>query len=115
MAVESKPLFHLEVLRQQVRSFNLSEQTAAWQPKLQHWASLIATGRADHLKETALLPDFLTDIFCGLLGYTGPAGTTDMYTLSRERHVEVDGKFADAMLGRFQKDKEQFMMKAMRA
>ena len=108
MAVESKPLFHPEVLRQQVRAFDLPEQTDAWQPKLQHWADLIASGRADHLKETALLPDSLTDIFCGLLGYTGPAATADTYTLSRERHVEVDGKFADAVLGRFQKDTAQF-------
>ena len=109
MAVESKPLFHPEVLRQQVRSFKLPEQTAAWQPKLQHWASLIASGRADELKETALLPDFLTDFFCGLLGYTGPAEGADTYTVSRERHVEVDGEFADAVLGRFRKDKEQFV------
>jgi hypothetical protein len=50
MAVESKPLFHPEVLRQQVRSFYLPEQTAAWQPKLQHWAGLIASGRADDFK-----------------------------------------------------------------
>ena len=41
--------------------------------QLQHWAGLIASGRADDFKETALLPDFLSDIFCGLLGYTGPA------------------------------------------
>src|SRR5208337_3174753 len=75
MAVESKPLFHPEVMRQQVRSFNLPESVADWQPKLQHWAGLIASGRADDFKETALLPDFLTDIFCGLLGYTGPADT----------------------------------------
>jgi hypothetical protein len=82
-------------------------------------------------KETALLPDFLADLFRGLLGYTGPVGAsgvaddvsrrylpgepsapTDVggyYTLSRERHVEVDGKVADAVLGRFQKDKEQFV------
>jgi len=45
MAVESKPLFHPEVLRQQVRAYNLPEQTTAWQPKLQHWAGLIASGR----------------------------------------------------------------------
>jgi hypothetical protein len=74
MSVESKPLFHPEVIRQQVRAFDPSAHVAACQPKLQHWASLIATGRADEFKETALLPDFLTDIFCGLLGYTGPAG-----------------------------------------
>ena len=68
MALESKPLFHPEVLRQQVRSFNLPDQTAAWQLKLQEWANLIASGHADDFKETALLPDYFTDIFCGLLG-----------------------------------------------
>ena len=35
----------------------------------------LASGRADEFKETALLPDFLSDIFCGLLGYTGPAAS----------------------------------------
>ena len=90
MALESKPLFHPEVIRQQVRSFTLPECAADWQPKLDHWAGLIASGRADDFNETALLPDFLTDIFCGLLGYTGPAGASDTFTFSRERHVEVD-------------------------
>jgi hypothetical protein len=60
-----------------VRSFNLPEQTAAWQPKLQAWARLVDSGRADDFKETALLPDFLTDIICGLLGYTGPAAAAN--------------------------------------
>jgi SAM-dependent methyltransferase len=109
MALESKPLFHPEVIRQQVRAFSLPECVGDWLPKLQHWAGLIASGRADDFKETALLPDFLTDIFCGLLGYTGPAASADTFTFSRERHVEVDGKVADAVLGRFQKDKEQFV------
>src|SRR5208282_3391919 len=110
MAVESKPLFHPEVLRQQVRSFLLPEQNAALQPKLEHWAELIRSGRADQFKESELLPDFLTDFFCGLLGYTGPAEGADTYTVSRERHVEVEVEFADAVLGRFQKGKEQFVM-----
>lgn len=110
MAVESKPLFHPEVLRQQVRSFKLPERVGGLLPKLQHWAELIGSGRADDFKETDLLPDFLTDIFCTLLGYTRPAGPTDSFTLSREKHVEVDGKFADAVLGHFQKDREQFIV-----
>src|ERR1019366_2049049 len=42
-------------------------------------------------------------------GYTGPAASADTFTFSRERHVEVDGKVADAVLGRFQKGKEQFV------
>ena len=115
MALESKPLFHPEVLRQQVRAFTLPERVVGWQPKLQHWAGLIASGRADAFKETALLPDFLTDIFCGLPGCTGPAESPGTFTFSRERHVEVDGKVADPVLGRFRKDKEQFMMKPMPA
>jgi hypothetical protein len=45
----------------------------------------------------------MTDIFCGLLGYAGPAEAADTYTLSRERHVEADSEFANAVLGRFQK------------
>src|ERR1035438_7478669 len=114
MALESKPLFHPEVFRQQVRAFNLPERVGDWQPKLQHWAGLIASGRADDFKETALLPDFLTDIFCGLLRDSrpptpAPAASADTFTFSRERHVEVDGKVADAVLGRFQKGKEQFV------
>jgi hypothetical protein len=136
-APETKPRFHPEVLRQQVRAFNLPERVENWQPKLQEWARLIASGRADDFKETALLPDFLADIFCGLLDYTAPVGPADPHnshnshnshlsgtgpaespdtsTFSRERHVEVDGKVADAVLGRFQKDKEQFVMGPMPA
>ena len=57
MALESKPLFHPEVLRQQVRSFNLPDQTVAWLPKLQEWARLITSGRADEFKESELLAD----------------------------------------------------------
>jgi len=103
MAVESRPLFHPEVIRQQVRSFNLPERVQTSRAELQHWADLLASGRAGDFKESDLLPDFLTDIFCHLLGYTRPAGPADTFTLSRERHVEVDGKFADAVLGLFHK------------
>jgi hypothetical protein len=106
MAVESKPLFHPEVIRQHLRSFVLPE--AVDRSRLKHWADLIASGQANKMKETDLLPDFLTDIFCNLLGYTRPAGSPDLYTLSRETHVEVDGQFADAVLGRFQPDAKKF-------
>ncbi len=53
------------------------------------------------MKETELLPDFLRDVFGELLGYTGPAAGGDLYTLKREALVQVDGKYADAALGRF--------------
>src|SRR4051812_18972984 len=110
MSVESKPLFHPEVIRQQLRSFTLPGHLASHQPRLSHWSDFIASGRADQFKETDLLPDFITDFFCNLLGYTRPAGPTESFTLSRETHVEVDGQFADAVLGHFQGDEKKFIV-----
>jgi hypothetical protein len=66
--------------------------------QLADWASLLGTGRANQFKEQELLPEFLTVYFHGVLGYTGPADSPGRYTLSREHHVQVDGKFADAVL-----------------
>lgn len=68
--------------------------------KLGHWADLITSGRIDGFREQEILRDFLGDVFVGLLGYQGPAGH-ERYTIRYERHVEVDGKFADAVLGEF--------------
>ena len=61
--MESKPLFHPEVIRQQVRAFNLPERVQGLLPNLEHWAELLRSGRADEFKESELLPDVLTDIF----------------------------------------------------
>ena len=73
-------------------------------------ASFIASGRADDFKETDLLPDFITDFFCDLLGYSRPAAGSDTFTLSREKHVEVDGEFVDAVMGRFYPDREELIV-----
>jgi hypothetical protein len=110
MAVELKPLFNPEIVRQRLLGFALPASVEVASPRLQHWAALIASGKADTFKETELLPEFLTDIFGQLLGYTGPAGPGDSFTLSREAHVEVDGQFADAVLGRFSTGKKKFVV-----
>ncbi len=110
MAVETKPLFNPELVRREVHAFTLPESAESALPRLQHWADLISSGKADTLKETALLPEFLTDIFGQLLGYTGPAGAGDSFTLLRETHVEVDGQFADAALGRFTSETKKFIV-----
>jgi hypothetical protein len=99
--LEAKPLFRPDVLRTHVNTFNLPERVEAVAPKLTHWAELLSSRRADSFKEQEILPDFLTDFFCGLLGYSRPADGQPRYTISREKHVEVDGKFADAVLGYF--------------
>jgi len=110
MASELKPLFNPEIVRQRLLAFTLPDSLEAARPRVRHWGDLIASGKADAIKETALLPEFLTDIFGQVLGYTGPAGSGDSYTLSRETHVEVDGQFADAVLGRFTSAEKHFIV-----
>ncbi len=99
--MERKPLFRPDVMHQHLVAFPLPESVTAFRPSLTHWADLLGSGRADKLNEKELLPDFLTDFFVGLLGYTRPADGGRRYTLSREKRVQVDGKYADAVLGDF--------------
>jgi hypothetical protein len=96
-----KPLFRADALRPKLATFVWPPEVEAARPKLAHWAGLLGSGQADAKKETELLPDFIGDVFGDLLGYTGPASGMPVYTLKREALVEVDGKFADAALGRF--------------
>jgi hypothetical protein len=110
MAFELKPLFNPEIVRQRLLGFTLPDSVELALPRVRHWAELIASGKADAFKETELLPEFISDIFGQLLGYTGPAGPGDSFTLSREAHVEVDGQFADAVLGRFAAGKKKFIV-----
>ena len=110
MPVEAKPLFRPDVLRPHLMAFQLPAHVPGCRPKLKHWADLISSGRADSFKEREILPDFLTDFFCGLLAYTRPADGGERYTISRERLVEVNGKFADAVLGDFGDGKAQFVV-----
>lgn len=97
MPVEAKPLFRPDVLRSHLSGFQVPAVDAA---KLNHWASEISSGRVDRFGEQEILPHFLNDFFVGILGYTGPAGK-DRYTLGFERFVQVEGEFADAVLGDF--------------
>jgi hypothetical protein len=110
MAVESKPLFHPEVIRQHLRMFTMPESVAASLPKLQEWAALISSDRADKQKESELLSEFFIDIFCNLLGYTTPVSGGDHYTFSQQTHVVVDGQKADGVLGRFSEGKQEYIV-----
>ncbi|MBL8793748.1 MAG: hypothetical protein JNM56_07580 [Planctomycetia bacterium] len=107
MPLEAKPLFRPDVLRPHLAAFELPPRVADCRQELADWATLLGSPDADKKKEKELLPDFLTDFFYHLLGYTGPA-SGPVYTMSREQHVVVDGKFADAALGRFGQGKDQF-------
>ena len=99
MPAVDKPLFRPEAIRPHLKTFEPTGTAIAARPKLAEWADKLGSGKLDKAKETELLPEYLTDVFAGVLGYAGrPA---DPYTLRREALVKVDGKFADAGLGRF--------------
>lgn len=99
MPVEAKPLFRNDVLGPRLHGFHLAGDVAAMQQTLGRWAGLLWSPEAETLKEQELLPDFLTDVFCGILGYRRAVDNKERYSFSREKHVQVDGKFADAVLG----------------
>jgi Eco57I restriction-modification methylase/Putative RNA methylase family UPF0020 len=99
--VEAKPIFRPDVVRLPLLGFSLPEQVAHQREKLKKWAAIIATGSVDAHKEQEILGDFINDVFCELLGYTRAVDNPRRYTISREKHVQANGKFADAVLGEF--------------
>src|SRR3954470_15659390 len=101
MPVERKPLFRSEVLAPRAAAMTLDAGAEPAREILRKWARLLDSPKAEELTESELLPDFLTDSFYRVLGYRGPAAAGERHTLKRETRVEVDGKFADAVLGDF--------------
>jgi hypothetical protein len=79
----------------------LPEHVAQLRPKLEKWAEIIATGSVDAHKGQEILGDFINDVFCELLGCVRAVDNPKRYTISREKHVQANGRFADAVLGEF--------------
>jgi hypothetical protein len=103
MPVEVTPIFRPDVIRQHVVGFVLPPQATVLRSALSDWASLLSSSHGSSYKETELLADFITHVFLEGLGYTPPVAQTRdaRHTLTREKLVEADGKFADAVLGDF--------------
>ncbi len=99
MPVEAKPIFRPDVIRLPILGFSLPESVLLLRPKLQKWAAIIAGGSVDAHKEVEILGDFLNDVFCELLGYTRAVDNPGRYTVSREKHFQANGKYADAEFG----------------
>ena len=108
LPVEAKPLFRPDALRPHLKAFQLPRPLETYRAILCKWAEMLASGKADRFKEQEILGDFLNDVFCGVLDYARPADNPERHTISREKHVQVDGKFADAVLGDFRDGNERF-------
>jgi hypothetical protein len=108
--VEAKPLFRPEVVRPLLAGFRLPQAMEPARERVSKWAEMLSSGRADQFKETEILPEFLGDIFCRLLGYVSAVESSDRYTFGREKYVEVDGMFADAVLGDFRPGNNRFVV-----
>jgi len=107
--VEAKPIFRPDAIRLPILGFSLPEQVAQRRSKLEKWAEIIATGSVDAHKEQEILGDFINDVFCELLGYTRAVDNPKRYTISREKHVQANGKFADAVLGEFGSEGKRYV------
>ena len=110
MPADTKPLFRPEALRKKLDAFLLPDRCEAVRLKFTNWARKLNEGKLDKDTEIQLLPIFLTHIFEGLLGYTGPISDSgfDAYTMKREMLIEVDGKRADAAFGQFGSGEEKY-------
>lgn len=102
MPLKPTPLFRPQVIRPRVKELELPDAAKVGREKLKGWVENLSGPGAASATEIALLPDYLTLVFHELLGYRGWADRSEgVYTIHREKLVEVDGKFADAVLGRF--------------
>lgn len=110
MSADLKPLFRPQALKPKLATFTPSAQAVAARSKLKDWADLLSSEQGKKFKEREILPTFLIDVFVTLLGYTGPAAGGTQYTMSHEKHVQVDGKFADAVLGAFTANESQILV-----
>jgi SAM-dependent methyltransferase len=99
--LDVRPLFRPDVVRARMGGFELPPEAVAAKQQLLLWAQFLGSAEADTRTEESILPEFLNDMFGILLGYRGPVSEADGYTMSREQHVQVDGTFADAVLGRY--------------
>jgi hypothetical protein len=107
MPIEVKPLFHPAAVRSGMKGFQLPPAAAAARARVRDWATQLGSKKLDAKKETELLPNFIGHVFEDALGYAG--APADPHTLKREAFIEVDGKFADAGLGRFHAKGDTFV------
>ena len=69
MPIQAKPLFRADVLRPKLDAFKLPADFDKRRAPLTRWRDLIESTKIDKFKETEILPDFLSELFQGILGF----------------------------------------------
>ncbi len=101
MALQRKPLFNPRLVQARLEGFAIPEPVGAKAAVVARWRATLDRGRLEKTKETQLQGLFLVDFFQTVLGYTSLSEGRDVWTCAREETVQVDGKFADGVLGHF--------------
>ena len=110
MPIKTKPLSRSDVPCAPFEGAGLPAHVVASRWKLPQWADLLFSGKANTSEAQEILPDILTDFFCDLLGHTHPADDGPHDTISGEKHVRVEGDFADTVPADFGRRPDKFIV-----
>ena len=100
------------MIRLPLLGFSVPEHVAHRRPKLEKMGRDHRHRSIDAHKEQEILGDVINDVLCELLGYTRAVDNLKRYAISREKHVQANGKFADAVLGGFGPDWKPYVTAA---
>lgn len=100
MAAPFKPLFHKRSLENRLAPFGWVP-TPEQRSIVEDWTRTVTDPAFRKENEKPFQGAFLADLFCGLLGYAGPAGHLDAYNLKAESASSETpgGRTPDARLG----------------
>ena len=79
----------------------MPDSVSAQEDLYSRWAELLSSPDLSSRTESSILPVFIGDFFERVLGYPQIPDAGGRFTFSQQQHVEVDGKFADGVIGEF--------------
>lgn len=104
MPFELKPLFRPDVVYAAMQVAPPPPVTEPALARLRFWRDRLDGDGKRGVGEASHLADFIADVFGGVLGYRSDVDSPAAFTIARERVNPVDGKCADAIIGRFTPD-----------
>lgn len=104
MPFELKPLFRPEVVHAAMRADPPPAPSEKALERLEFWRARLEGDGKRGVGEASHLADFIADVFGAALGYRSDVESPAAFTIARERVNPVDGKCADAIIGRFTPD-----------